>query len=192
MKKTLKYIIALFLIIVISTGCKKWLDVKASDQISDTNLFQDADGFRNALNGVYKKMSIGSLYGRDLTWGVNSVLDQDYVENNLVYNLMWFHEFIYDEYAPVNDQITAMWSNAYNVIANTNKLITETRKKDSTFFPNGEPEKALILGESLAARAVMHFEMLRLFAPAPINDMNGAYIPYQDVYPARGATPLAT
>lgn len=192
MKNIIKSIVATLIISMLFMGCKKWLDVKASDQISDESLFQDADGFRNALNGLYKGMSVGSLYGRDLTWGVNSVLDQDYVEDNIVYTLMWIQEFLYDQYAPATQQISDMWSSAYNVIANANKLISETKTKDSTFFPNGEPEKELILGESLAVRALMHFEMLRLFAPAPINDMEGKYIPYQDVYPAKSATPLAT
>ncbi len=68
MKKT--FLIILPVLAVLSLGsCKKWLDVKPSNQISDEELFKDADGIRIALNGIYQTLGDGELYGRQLTLG---------------------------------------------------------------------------------------------------------------------------
>ncbi len=51
-------------------------------------------------------------------------------------------------------------------------------------------ERKMITGEAYACRALIHFELLRLFAPAPVNDDGRAYIPYIESYPVLSATKL--
>ena len=46
------------------------------------------------------------------------------------------------------------------------------------------------MGEAYACRALMHFDLLRLFAPALINDDQGTYVPYVDTYPEIYATSM--
>ena len=41
----------------------------------------------------------------------------------------------------------------------------------------------MIWGEALGLRALIHFDMLRMFAPSRLKDEGKAYIPYDDVYP---------
>ena len=69
--------ILLFPLFMLS-GCSKWLDVSPENQITDEDLYKDYNGFRNALNGVYRELSEQGLYGRELSWGFLSVLAQDY------------------------------------------------------------------------------------------------------------------
>ena len=57
-------------------------------------------------------------------------------------------------------------------------------------FPMGNVEKNLITGEAYGLRALLHFDMLRLFAPAPIMDDNNLYIPYFDKFPSYGENNL--
>ena len=47
------------------------------------NCFESGDGFRNALNGIYIAMSSSELYGRELSWGLTSVLSQTYADNDI-------------------------------------------------------------------------------------------------------------
>ena len=51
-------------------------------------------------------------------------------------------------------------------------------------------ERNLIMGEAYACRALMHFDLLRLFAPALVNDDQGTYVPYVDTYPEIHATSI--
>jgi len=70
------------------------------------------------------------------------------------------------------------------VIANANNIIQNIEKTTPELFKQGKMERDLILGEALACRAFMHFDLLRLFAPAPVNDDGQAYIPYVTTYPS--------
>lgn len=62
-------------------SCNKWLDVSPEDQITEEELWSKGEGFRNALNGVYKSMAAYNLYGRNLTWGLVDALGQCYNMN---------------------------------------------------------------------------------------------------------------
>jgi len=172
-------------------SCNKWLDVQPSTQISDEQLFKDADGVHVAMNGIYQTVGDPELFGRQLTWGLNSVIGQDYTTTTipLEYQKAMALTFTDPSVTPVTSKT---WATAYTTIANINKLIGVVDKKDSSFFPLRNVEKNDIMGEALAMRALLHFELLRLFAPAPINDMNGKYMPYQTTYPAPITPPSST
>lgn len=77
MKKYNFAIIGVTLLLSLS-ACNDWLDIDPSDQVSSEKLFESGDGFRNALNGIYIAMSSSELYGRELSWGLASVLSQTY------------------------------------------------------------------------------------------------------------------
>ena len=165
-------------------ACSDWLNVSPDDQVNEETLFTDGDGYRNALNGIYKDLADFALYGRELTWGMNEVLGQTYHLNYIpsdhaYYYMAWS---MYD-----NDKVEAilssLWEQAYNAIANCNNLIQQVETKDTTFFPYGKVERDLVLGEALGMRALMHFEIMRLYAPAPVQDDGKRYIPYVTSYP---------
>ena len=46
-----KIIFAVLLPIMLSS-CEQWLDVSPDDQVNEETLFENGDGYRNALNGV--------------------------------------------------------------------------------------------------------------------------------------------
>lgn len=179
--KRYRYIWMIALTMMTFTSCNKWLDIEPKDKIVDENLFSDYRGFRNSLNGIYQEMASSTLYGRELSWGLLSALGQDYSasESGEVYKEAQKYNY---ENASVKTVIAGIWSKSYNIIANCNKLIEEIEKRDSSFFPSGASEKDLILGEALAVRAMLHFDILRLFAPAPVTGDGGEYIPYRKTY----------
>ncbi|MBL1409183.1 RagB/SusD family nutrient uptake outer membrane protein [Sphingobacterium faecale] len=180
---------SIILCIALFSNCSKWLDVKPSDQLTDAALFSEGTGFRNALNGIYQYISEGDLYGRNLSWGLNSALAQDYIGTDISseYRLA-ATTFNHNEQAVINIG-TNIWGNAYRAIANSNKLIKEIEKKDTSIFRFGKTERDLILGEALALRGVLHFEILRLFATSPSTNSTNNAIPYVDTYPAYFTAP---
>lgn len=87
------------------------------------------------------------------------------------------------EHTDVKSIISSIWSRSYNNIANCNNLINQVSNASPSLFEQGELEKNMIHGEALALRAFIHFEILRMFAPAMMKDDHKAYMPYVDVYP---------
>lgn len=179
--KRCKFIFVLYMTIS-TVACNSWLDVNPKSLIDDEHLFSDYRGFRNSLNGIYNKLSSGELYGRNLSWGFLSALAQTYNMGDYGWNHYLSAQFYNYENADVKSTISTIWRGSYQVIANCNKLIQEIDKRDSTFFPLGEAERCLIYGEALAIRAFVHFDLLRLFAPAPILKDEGNYIPYFETF----------
>ena len=64
-------------------SCSDWLDVSPNNQVDGENLFNSGNGYRIALNGIYKQMSSQNLWGEELTWGMADVLGQQYTKSNL-------------------------------------------------------------------------------------------------------------
>lgn len=167
------------------TSCADWLDVQPSDTASEDKLFEVSAGYRVALNGIYKLASSPSLYGKEMTWGLMSVHGRDYILNNDKYiPRNDVYAVISDQYKYQNTQAIALidniWKTSYKCIVNCNNLIGKIKKEDPKIFSLGVIEQNLIQGEAMAMRAMLHFDILRVYAPAPIMDDGKSYIPYYD------------
>lgn len=186
----MKYIYILALLVVSTTSCTNWLDVTPENTVVETELFKEGVGFQNTLNGIFRKLSGSNLYGRELTYGFNEVLSQNYVRGNygITASNPYYEvaQFSYEENKLVKGMIDVMWSDAYFVIANCNNLLFNIENADPKIFKYKELEKGMIKGEALAVRAMMHFDLLRMYGAAPITKDNKGYIPYLTTFPYYG------
>lgn len=167
-------------------GCSNWLDVSPENTVDEQELFSTGEGYRNALNGIYRQMSQTSMYGQEMSWGLVDVMGQVYSENGLTeYNPYGIvvRDYTY-EASGVKALIQAIWSNSYNTIANCNNITGRIVAEAPSKFRGGEEEQNMIYGEALAVRALLHFDLLRLFAPAPVTKPAGNWIPYFENYPS--------
>ena len=178
------YTISLLVLCIVTTGCSDWLNVAPSNQVNEENLFSTGNGYRNALNGVYLDLGTSTLYGQNLSWGFMDLIAQDYSPVELNKERVYYQALNYKfEHTDVKSIISSIWSRSYNNIANCNNLINQVSNASPSLFEQGELEKNMIHGEALALRAFIHFEILRMFAPAMMKDDHKAYMPYVDVYP---------
>lgn len=179
------YLIALILCIGLMS-CNNWLDITPSDTVVEEELFATGDGYRNVLNGVYKQMAGSSLYGKELSWGMLDVMGQLY--HSSAFGRYSTYTKLASSYNYEDKEVKALieqiWSLAYNSIANCNSILGRIDQTDSTFFRELNNEKMLIKGEALALRALLHFDMLRLFAPNPKAGDSEVRIPYFKHYPS--------
>ena len=175
------WMILLCLVSLSTVSCKKFLDVNSSNQVMQETMFKDAEGIRIAVNGVYRLLSTNELYGKNLTWGLATAMAQTYDERFIYNELGALSRFDWKSSSALLG-MDEVWSRAYNVMANCNNII-QVEKKDTSFFPESANEKNMILGEMYGIRALVHFDLLRLFAPAPITGYAGAAIPYVTTYP---------
>ena len=131
-------------------------------------------------------MANSQMYGRELTWGFVDVMGWVYDPMTIYYDCST-HEY-YDvllgryKVEGVKSISQAFWSQAYNSIANCNNIIARIEGENPSKFAGGEIERDMIHGEALALRAYLHFDMLRLFAPAPKVADDKGYIPYYEKY----------
>ncbi len=171
---------------VMFSSCKDWLDVTPEGQATEGEMFSSGNGYRSVLNGLYKAMGDPQLYGMELTYGMIDCMAQIYdLETNGAFSDEKYKDAQKFDYrsSRLSGTIEGMWAKAYNIIANANALIQNAKNASNGIFAEGEMERKMILGEAYACRALMHFELLRLFAPALVNDDGRAYIPYVDAYP---------
>lgn len=187
MRDTLKYLWILLLSGAF-LSCSDWLDVKPDGTVTEEELFEAREGYRNALLGVYRQMASWEMYGQEMLWGSVDVMAQLYNTRRIhtrtnYYLLATTYQYDDKLISPIFENI---WSKTYNNIANCNNLIQRVEKEDASMFSDPVTEGDLIRGEALALRAFLHFDMLRLFAPAPIVAQNDqtTYIPYYENYPS--------
>lgn len=188
------FILSIF--ILLAPSCTNWLDVTPQDTIVEDELFKEATGYRNALNGIYKQMSSTEMYGKEMSWGFTDVIGQCYSSGDGSIGTKHPYYVImknYD-YEPLESKgyIQSIWSKTYNTIANCNNLIKKVEREDGSRFIGGQKEKDMIIGECYALRALLHLDILRLFAPAPIKNDGGKFVPYVDVYPCTMMSNITT
>lgn len=186
--KRLHYIFITVLVVTLS-ACNDWLDVSPRTEIKSEDNFANEQGFKDALTGVYLTMTGESLYGKELTYGMVDVLAQYYTGITSTSH-GYYYDAQYDyEYSSVESRINAIWSNGYNVIANLNELIAHLEEANVTLFTGRNYH--LIRGEAYGLRALMHFDLLRLFGPSYKADATKKCIPYV-VESGTFVTPLST
>jgi tetratricopeptide (TPR) repeat protein len=170
MKKLISYIFISSFILGLS-GCSDWLDVSPSTDKDRAELIQTESGFKQMLYGCYINMVDPALYGHQLTYG-----SMEGFAKNYVWSLSNYYKFTDTSVRPTID---AIWSGMYNNVANVNSILNEIEAKKS-LFSNGEGD--ILEAEALAMRAFMHFDLMRMFAPAYTGNESKIAIPYVEKY----------
>ena len=190
----MKKILYILSVIFLSISCN-WLEITPENAIDEDDLFTTGYGFRNALNGVYLKIGSRDLYGENLSWGFLSAAAQEYITDDSQIGSYTMQktkdaaDFVYKS-ANIEPLIQSIWETQYSVIANINKILEHIDNLPEKAFAFGDDERNLIKAEAYALRAMLHFDLLRLFAPAPVTNPAGTYIPYRDKFGPESCQPF--
>ena len=191
MKTRKIYLASLLLAATMATACEEWLKIEPEYEITDTDLYKNTAGYYKVVNGLYRQMSDFALYGKELSWGMTDVWARYYAidpaSDYKSYPQMYDLEYEAKEAASL---ASAAWGAGYKIIAQANDLIAHTEKTDDGFFTNEEIDRNTILGEAYAIRAMMHFDLMRLFGASMEVDADGRYIPYVETYPSTVNPPI--
>ena len=155
-------------------GCSDWLNVKPSDRVSEENAFSTISGFKQALNGIYVELNQSDLYGRALTAEFVEILAQGYAINVEATANLLLSKYEYGG-SDAKSRASAIWAKAYNLIANTNLLVKNCDVNRSVL---PDDYYHIVKGEALALRAMLHFDLFRLFGPVYGKDSTVTSIPY--------------
>ncbi len=175
--------ITCFATALLASSCA-FLDIDTPGIVSNKKMFENEQGFIDAMDGVYASMAMDGLYGKELSFGFVDEISQlyfnDYGEGETTLTKTIDLEYKDED---VRDRIDAIWADAYNVISSANSILDNVSAYSYPALPRIE-------GEALAVRAMMHFDILRLFARG-MESPDAEAIPYVEhfsITPSRRLT----
>ena len=162
-------------------SCDMWLGVKPYDKISQDELLSSEEGYMKLLNGIYIELNSDMLYGGALSVEMVEIMGGAYV--------MGTDKAVWGNYTDLASyrygteywraRMSETWNKAYSLILNCNLLLENIEKTDVRFSGDN---RNIIRGEAFALRAMLHFDMLRLFGPVYSRHPEQPAIPYYDRY----------
>lgn len=177
--KNIKYIIIGLVTTLCTSSCSDWLDVQPSDQVSENVAFGSLSGFKQTLNGVYVELNASDLYGKALSCELIELLAQQYAVSSEATAYKALLDYDYTG-ATVKDRFSKIWSKSYNLIANVNKILENCEKRRGTVL--SEEYYHLFKGEALALRALLHFDIFRIFGPVYSSGNETQALPYYETF----------
>jgi len=174
MIKNIKNIIGIFCCLII-ISCNDYLDVQPEDKFLEDGVFSTEGGIQNVLNGIYIEMTNINSYGGDMTMGAVEVLGQRFnAFDNGGHVFQDLANYSYNE-ENVKVGMDEIWASTYVNILNINKFLENI---ENTTTVISTEKSNLLKGEAYALRAMMHFDLLRLFGPIFSENPSGESIPY--------------
>jgi hypothetical protein len=168
--------IALTVLIAFSAiSCSDFLDVVPQDKILESQIFENEAGMQNVHNGLYLSLANNNLYGKQLTMDAVEILGQQYnmpsshLKNKIA-------SYAYTEAVP-KAVFSTIWESAFKTILYANKFL---ESMDEHVGIVSQEKADLLKGEAIAIRAMLHFDMLRLYGPIYKVDPTLQAIPYYD------------
>lgn len=155
------------------SSCDSFLDVRPDSQKLEADLFSKAQGYEDAIYGVYGYMQSQSLYGKEMLWGLTDIMAQDLNQNTTSSTALARYQYTGDD--ELRTRFASVWNTAYTSIGYANNVLKNLE---------GASEKKLPLyklykGEMLTVRAMLHFDLLRFFCST---NESASGIPYAKTY----------
>ncbi|MFD2965768.1 RagB/SusD family nutrient uptake outer membrane protein [Sphingobacterium bambusae] len=146
--------------LLLSSSCSSFLEVDPKTSISGDNVINDLTSAEAALNGTYVALrdyysvnfqSIAYLSGDNVEWtGSQSQIQ----------------EFINHRVNAENSTIASTWNGIYQAVNRANNVIKVLR--DNQELDIAAEDRARILGQAYAIRALSYFDLARIWGGVPL------------------------
>lgn len=170
----MKYRIILLVFTIIAASCSDWLHVKPTSESESDEFLSAETGYKGALTGLYLKLKDDKAYGNNLTMGFVEYLAQHwYPEADTEGEHIQEYNYLN---ANVESRTNGMFLHLYNVIAEANEILENIDERKEVFADTAMYQ--LIKAEALGIRAMVHFDLLRLWGPLPAEATGAPILPY--------------
>ncbi|MET0243547.1 MAG: RagB/SusD family nutrient uptake outer membrane protein [Flavitalea sp.] len=159
--KTLNILYVLILVAGF-TSCKKFLDVKPEESVSDAQTIFDRASSETALRGVYSSLASEGYYGSNFQ--MIGYLSGD--------NIQWtgsqsqIQEFINHNVKSENSTINGAWTAIYRTINRINQVLDKVPLVEDAALTAAIKNR--IIGEAYALRALAYFDLVRVWGGVPL------------------------
>lgn len=155
MKKTT--IIFAVLGLMLMTSCEKFLDVKPSNYAASETSITNASDAKVAINGLMRKMTSSSYYGRNfIIYG--DAKGGDFAVYSQGRGLDYYYSF---NHSATSGSGSGFWDQIYHNLLQANNLILNIDRMESE--GKGTATLADYKAQALTARALMYFDLVRLY-----------------------------
>lgn len=153
--------ISLAVLVAIASSCSDLLNTEPKQSVSSSVALSDITGIRALLISVYDRLQPNTYYGARIMIAPEIMADNVRLTNTN--SNRYFNERVN---AP-SAHMQQFWAN-YAAINEANFIITSIDAANTT-----AADKAQIKGEALFLRALLYFDMARVFAYEPTKVVNG-------------------
>lgn len=158
-------------ITIASTSCEGFLDITPDGQVKRDEMLATNEGVEDALYGVYAKLRNTTLYGQEMYFSSLEIMSQTlYCYGNTGVTALGQYDY---NNTTVKNVFAMIWNDMYNNISNVNSVLNAPLVDGANAYPAN-----IYKGEALALRAMMHFDLMRLFAEQITVNPNAKGIPY--------------
>lgn len=158
-------------ITIAATSCEGFLDITPDGQVKRDEMLATNEGVEDALYGVYAKLRNNTLYGQEMYFSSLEIMSQTlYCYGNTGVTALGQYDY---NNTTVKNVFAMIWNDMYNNISNVNSVLNAPLVDGANAYPAN-----IYKGEALALRAMMHFDLMRLFAEQITVNPNAKGIPY--------------
>lgn len=170
----MKKFIYLFFTTLVVFSCSDIINKEPLDEISPENLFQTESGYRNALDGIYGIMKKDFTGYNFCIYSIPEAINDDLVAGDATgFTFEGTNTDIYPlTYDATEFQTEGFWRISYEAINNVNTIIKNARVSNLD-------NKNIFLAEALGIRAMLHYNLYRLFAKAYNTNKSALAVPYR-------------
>jgi hypothetical protein len=151
-----KYYILLLAALMIFSSCEKILEKEPTDKLSIEDLFKDVLGAKTALAGAYSTLLEEYHYQRNLMVYPEILAGNIKFSKNTNLRLEDVYEVALDAQ---NSSMNDTYIGLYTELNNVNNVLKYTPSASGS-----SAEKAKIIAEAKCIRALLHFDLVRIFA----------------------------
>ncbi|WP_321285430.1 RagB/SusD family nutrient uptake outer membrane protein [uncultured Sunxiuqinia sp.] len=157
-------IILIFLSTLSLCSCDDWLTVEPKDQVTANKAFSDRSGFSAAFSGIYQLMEQAYSPGGFMMGGGTDLLANVYTAPDRRFSpfLYTCTNHSYDD-SYFDSGSGAAFLGLYKILANINELLEHIETTDVL----KAEEQAMMEGEAKALRALIQFDLWRIYGSTP-------------------------
>lgn len=157
----MKKILYIILAVLTLSSCNKWFDVEPKGDSSGEDIFSAESAYRDYINGIYTGLASEELYGSNLTLGGIEFLGQNM--NPVSADMVAWTNMDFSG-AKAQQIAKVAYAKLYYAIFQCNDFLELMARHTEVEYIEGSDK--MMNAEIRALRAMLHFELLRLFSPA--------------------------
>lgn len=170
MKKYIKQLSLLVCFLAIAISCQDAINVVPKDEITESSAIENFDDVEDAVTGVYAAISGSNL----ISWNSRFT---DNLKKGAGNRGQGVQVHTWSIVTSTNEP-EGLWDNMYLVINRANRILAVI-DNIPTDDASESTQLSVLKGELLTIRAMMHFDLTRLFSTS-YTDLNVLAVPYVD------------
>jgi tetratricopeptide (TPR) repeat protein len=147
-------ILSFVILLVLFSGCDKYLDIDDPQSVSDNMALTSDEGVKSILIGAYSQFAQTAVYLGNILR--NSELLAGNGEILYVGTIPWPRDIFNKSMVAANKDVTDQWRASYEVINTANNVI-------SALEVVNEVDRDRVEGEALFLRALIYFDLVRFY-----------------------------